>query len=97
MEKIESMLDEIFNARADSIASITKEEQEKINEGKTCIDIERYFPNATDEEINKIAEIIEMAVENISCEMWYFNEKYYKTGLADGIRLVIECMQRGWL
>ena len=52
-------------------------------------------PNATDEEIDKIAEIIEMAVENISCEMGYFNEKYYKTGLADGIRLVIECMQRG--
>ena len=48
MEKIESMLDEIFNARADSIASITKEEQDKINEGKTCIDIESYLPNATD-------------------------------------------------
>ena len=38
---------------------------------------------------------MEMAVEYISCEMGYFNEKYYKTGLADGIRVVMECMQRG--
>ena len=27
MDKVESMLDEIFNARADSIASISKDEQ----------------------------------------------------------------------
>ena len=29
MEKMKSMLDEIFNARVEKVASVTKEEQEK--------------------------------------------------------------------
>ena len=95
MEKMESMLDGIFNARVDAIESMTKEEQEKINEGKTYIDMDKFFPNATAEDIEKIEEIINMTVENVSCEIGYLSEKYYKTGLSDGIKLVFECMQRG--
>ena len=83
------MLDEIFNARADSIVSITKEEQEKINEGKTCIDIESFFLNATDEEIDKIAKIIEMAVENISCEMDILGKSIIKQDCQMGLGWVL--------
>jgi len=53
----------------------------------------KYFPDATDEDFEKIEEVIEIAVENVSCEIGYLNEKYYKTGLADGIKLVFECMK----
>ena len=92
MEKMKSMLDEIFNARVETAASVTKEEQEKINEAKTKIVFEDAFENATDNEIKKIEELIDKAMENMSYEMGYFEEKYYKTGFADGVRLVIECM-----
>ena len=37
------MLDEIFNARVETVASVTKEEQEKINEAKTKIVVEDVF------------------------------------------------------
>lgn len=94
MEKMKSMLDEIFNARVETVASVTKEEQEKINEAKTKIDIEDAFENATDNEIKKIEELIDTAIENMSYEMGYFEEKYYKTGFADGVRLIMECVGR---
>ena len=94
MEKMKSMLDEIFNARVETVASISKEEQEKINEAKTKIEIKDAFENATDSEIKKIEELIDIAMENMSYEMGYFEEKYYKTGFADGVKLVVECMGR---
>ena len=34
------------------------------------------------------------AIENMSYEMGYFEEKYYKTGFADGVRLIMECVER---
>ena len=67
---------------------------QKINETKTKIDIEDAFENATDGEIKKIEELIDTAMENMSYEMGYFEEKYYKTGFADGVRLIIECVGR---
>lgn len=94
MEKMKSMLDEIFNARVEAVASVTKEEQEKINESKTKIVIEDVFENATDREIKNIEELIDIMMENMSYEMGYFEEKYYKTGFADGVRLIMECMVR---
>ena len=94
MEKMKSMLDEIFNARVETVDSVTKEEQEKINESKTKIVLEDAFENATDREIKKIEELIDIAMENMSYEMGYFEEKYYKTGFADGVRLIIECVGR---
>lgn len=94
MEKIKGMLEEIFNARLESVASVTRAEQEKINEGKTKIEIEDVFENATENEIKKIEEIIDIAMENMSYEMGYFEEKYYKTGFADGVKLIMECIAR---
>lgn len=94
MEKMKSMLNEIFNARVETVASVTKEEQEKINEAKTKIVIKDAFENATDGEIKKIEELIDTTMENMSYEMGYFEEKYYKTGFADGVRLIMECVGR---
>lgn len=94
MEKMKSMLDEIFNARVEAVASVTKEEQEKINEAKTKIVIEDIFENATDREIKNIESLIDIMMENMSYEMGYFEEKYYKTGFADGVRLIMECVGR---
>ena len=53
-----------------------------------------FLKNATDSEIKKIEELIDTAMENMSYEMGYFEEKYYKTGFADGVRLIMECVER---
>lgn len=94
MEKLESMLTEIFDARIDNIASVTKEEREQIKEMKNLVDIEEFFPEATKKEIQRIEEFADIVTENIACEMGFFNEKYYKTGFADAIKLVMECMKK---
>lgn len=81
IEKMKSILDEIFNIRVETVASVIKEEQEKINETKTKIDIEDAFENATYNEIKKIEELIDIAMENISYEMGYFEENIIKQDL----------------
>ena len=45
-------------------------------------------------EIKKIEELIDTAMENMPYEMGYFEEKYYKTGFTDGVRLIMECVGR---
>lgn len=94
MEKLKSMLTEIFDARIDDIASVTKEEREKIKEMKQSVDIEKFFENATKEEIQRIEEFADIVTENMATEMGFFNEKYYKNGFADAINLIMECMKR---
>ena len=64
------------------------------NLSKTKIVIEYAFEKATDRGIKKIEDLIDIMMENMSYKMGYFEEKYCKTGFADGIRLVMECMQR---
>ncbi len=91
---MKNMLDEIFNARVEKVANVTKEEREEINKTKTNIVVRDALENATDEEIKKIEELMELATENMSGEMGYFEEKYYKTGFADGVKLMVECMGR---
>lgn len=81
IEKMKSILDEIFNIRVETVASVIKEEQEKINETKTKIDIEDAFENATYNEIKKIEELIDIAMENMSYEMGYFEENIIKQDL----------------
>ena len=94
MEKIESILTEIFNSRIESIASVTKEEIEQIKKMKKYVDIEEFFPEATKKEIQRIEEFADIVTENMACEMGFFNEKYYKAGFADAINLIMECMKR---
>lgn len=81
IKKMKSILDEIFNIRVETVASVIKEEQEKINETKTKIDIEDAFENATYNEIKKIEELIDIAMENMSYEMGYFEENIIKQDL----------------
>ena len=81
IKKMKSILDEIFNIRVETVASVIKEEQEKINETKTKIDIEDAFENATYNEIKKIEELIDISMENMSYEMGYFEENIIKQDL----------------
>ena len=46
------------------------------------------FENITDNEIKNIEELVDIAIENMSYEIWYYEEKYYKAGFADGVKLM---------
>lgn len=93
MEKMESILKEFFESRVESVVCLTDEEKEIIGKDKVEINIKEFFPNATDDDIYKIEQIIDLSRDNMACEMGYFEEKYYKTGFADAIKLVLECMK----
>ena len=96
MEKLESMLTEIFDSRVDSVASVTPEEKEEIRKMKNYVDLEEFFPDASKKEIEKIEEFADIVTENMASEMGFFNEKYYKIGFADAVKLIMECMGK-WI
>lgn len=94
MEKLESMLDGIFEMRVNEVAGVTAEERMAIQNMKAERELKDFLPNATKEEKQKIEEYVENVKENIAVEMGFFNEKYYKNGFADAIKLVMECMKK---
>ena len=93
MEKLKSMLTEIVYARIDNIARVNPEEREQIRELKKYVDTEECFPDATKKELERIEEFADIVTENMASEMGFFNEKYYKTGFADAVKLIMECMK----
>ena len=94
MGKSNGLLDLIFSLRVDDISKVSKEDLEKINKMKTIVKIEKYFPNFSSEEITQIEKFVDIEVDNIAFEMAFLNEKYYKKGFADGIKLLMECIKK---
>lgn len=96
-----NMLDTIYNAREDDLAILTEQDKQnmkKINDkiNQKYLDYKITLDNIPDslkvtkrEIIDKFNEYKETLVEREG----YFNEKYYKEGLKDGISLMSKCMQ----
>ncbi len=91
----ESMLKIIFEAREEELATITKEDKLFMKENNISRSQRRYY---LDQELKKIpynlkwlresiTKLLENYIETISSETSYFCEKYYITGLKDGIKL----------
>ncbi len=87
------MLDELFETRSVSIERLSKKEKDELNKGKNNVEVEIFFPEATDEEKHKIEQFIDLVVEDISFEMSFFNKKYYKAGFSDAIKLITESLK----
>lgn len=96
----ESMLNEVFEKREDSIATVTQEEmaeikdllQTKKNDYENILIAMNNIPNAFAETKQQIEENINTHLETISFIHSYDNEKYYKIGFSDGIQLIVECL-----
>ena len=54
----------------------------------------KLFEARVKEEKQKIDQFVDEAVENISFEMGFYNEKYYKNGFSDAIKLISECLSK---
>ncbi len=95
------MVDLIYKAREDDLGNLTEQDKknikkinDKINqkylEYKNTLDnIPKGLKVTKREIIDKFNEYKETLVEREG----YFNEKYYKEGLRDGISLMSKCMQ----
>lgn len=91
----EGMLKIIFDAREEELATITKENKLFMKENNISRSQRRYY---LDQELKKIpynlkwlresiTKLLENYIETINSETSYFCEKYYITGLKDGIKL----------
>ena len=99
-----SMLDIIFNARADDLAIMIKKDIETVNKTskKTNSAYKLFkenldkFPN--DNGYKKIKEYIIDAFNEYNDALeyreGYFNEKYYKEGIKDGINIMIKAISK---
>lgn len=96
----QNMLDVIYKAREDDLGNLTEQDKknikkinDKINqkylEYKNTLDnIPKGLKVTKREIIDKFNEYKETLVEREG----YFNEKYYKEGLKDGINLISKCI-----
>lgn len=86
------ILNIIFEARADDLSKITKENMDYLDKYSNTQDSynklkEAVIVNAKDNS-NIILNAIDDYISNLSFESGYFNKKYYKQGLCDGINLI---------
>ena len=95
------MLDIIFKARAEELAKMVKKDidtlektESKTNEEYRCfkesLDV---IPDKEYQDIKrKIKDAFIKHTNAIEYREGYFNEKYYKAGIKDGINFIINCM-----
>lgn len=96
MENEKNILDFIFEARCDEIAYITEKDKEFLNSKKANIDnyysIFKMSLQKLPDEIRE--EIFEHFMNYSNTQDYitgYFNEKYYKIGFSDCMRLILNC------
>lgn len=97
MENAEDMLEFIFNSRCDEIAYITEKDKEFLNSKKVNIDKEYANFKKSLEELQEAPrkEIFKKFTNYIDISDYiagYFNEKYYKIGFSDCMKLVLNCI-----
>lgn len=97
----ENIIEQIFCTREEDLAVINKQDKEFIKKEKINIE-EKYeefkialnnMPKSFRETKEKILTSFEIYNEAIIYRNSYFNEKYYKNGLKDGIKLIIEAFK----
>lgn len=96
INEVTSILDIIFLQREDNIYQITENERELI-EMKTK-DYDKIYseidniPNAFVETRNGIKTSIENYINTLSIVQANENEKFYKEGFSDALKLLSECL-----
>ncbi len=96
-KKEESVLNELFSSREEFICVIADYDKEKIKELVKDNDTYEILLNrikelsTNDKMINEIRESLESYTDGIHSISSYENEKFYKIGFADAVKLFNEC------
>lgn len=98
-KKEESILNELFSSREEFICVITDYDKEKINDLVKENDTYEVLLNKIkklskdDKTIKQIKESLESYTDGIHAISSYENEKFYKIGFADAVKLFKECVK----
>lgn len=92
MKRISTIIDELFEARINEIAVLTDEDKAVMDLEEEKLNIDTYFEKLSKEEKNEISQYVEKLKENIDEQNGHFYAKYYKTGISDAIRFIVEAL-----
>lgn len=87
--ELNKTLDELFEARVEKVARLTSNDRKNLEKLKRKINFEDYFGNISEELKEKIYEYTDAISENLSLESGYFNQKYYKFGASDLLKIYL--------
>ncbi len=86
-----SILTELFNSRLEEISKIAEEQRQEMDE-IDIPDIDMFFPDATEEQKDRINDYVELNKEKMCKEEIVRDEKYYKFGISDLARILFEAL-----
>ena len=88
----DDILKEWFDFRDESLGRFTSEEDQKhsINFEDIAKNILRNVPEQNKKYVKKQLDLLD---ENYLDYIFYWDEKYYKNGFVDGVKMVIGCVE----
>lgn len=99
MEKESNVLNDLFVSREENICAITECDKKRIKELTKNNDTYQMLLDKLDELSNddiakaKVKDSLESYIDKVNIIGSYENEKFYKIGFADGINLLINCIE----
>ena len=88
------ILEELFEARVEEIASINEEEKKRDKEQIKSISFKEISKKLTNKEIKKVDSRIDEYVDSIYENFGVYNKKYYFNGFKDSFALTFVCSKK---
>lgn len=99
MEIESNILNDLFVSREENICALTEIDKKRIKELTKNNDTYQMLLDKLDELSNddiakaKVKDSLESYIDKVNIISSYENEKFYKIGFADGINLLINCIE----
>ena len=92
----DNILDFVYDARSEELASLNKKDREFLNSPKTDFDktykeFINTLENLPEELKNTIIDKLNICIDTKDLVHAYFYKKYYKLGFSECMKLVINC------
>lgn len=92
-----SFIDELFEKKEEDLYEVTPKDKLILKEIKdNSVNLEDILNLIKNSNVNykDFLEKIESYLDDINIESYYWNQKLYKYGFIDGVRLMIECLEK---
>lgn len=92
-----SFIDELFEKKEEDLYEVTPKDKLILKEIKdNSVNLEDILNLIKNSNVNykDFLEKIESYLDDINIESSYWNQKSYKSGFIDGVRLMIECLEK---
>ena len=98
MENEQSVLNQLFVSKEESICALTEYDKKRIKELTKDNDTYQMLLDKLEELSNddisksKVKDSLESYIDRVNVIGAYENEKFYKIGFADAMNLILECI-----